>query len=348
MLWGLNVSHANLLPPGSFARYEPLALAEGSTGMDIRMVDGAAVITSVAPGSPAQEADLRSGYVIESIDGIPVERIAREANSRTPPPVNSRNRCARITKAILGRVYGAPGTEVAIVYTDGQGKRRERNVARVKRNGVRVGKLFLAVEFEARTLGEGIVYIRINSFLPPLVPRISRAIESMGDIRGIIFDLRGNSGGEIEGMPDLFLREKAPLYSRRSRSGETEVFFEPADNAFQGPLLLLIDETSGSASELFAAGLQAIGRAVVVGTRSPGIITESDTEIFPNGAIFIYPVARISAPDGTLLEGYGVVPDIEVDYDRDMLLRGVDSPLDTAVNYIKRGTRKQTGELWSR
>ncbi len=340
MLWELNVSHANLVPSRSFARYEPLALAEGSTGIDVRMVDGAAVITSVADGSPAHEAGLRTGYAIESVDGIPVERIARETKSRIPPPVNSRNRRSRIAKAILSRVYGAPGTEVAIVYTDGQGERRERNIARVKRNGARVGQLFLAVEFEARILGEGIGYIRINSFLPPLVSHISRAIESMGDIRGIIFDLRGNSGGEIEGMPGLFLRDKASLYVRKSRSGETEVIFEPADNAFRGPLILLIDETSGSASELFAAGMQAIGRAVVVGTRSPGIITESDTEMFPNGAIFIYPVAQLFTPDGALLEGHGVVPDIEVDYDREMLLRGIDPQLDAAAGYMERVSRE--------
>jgi C-terminal processing protease CtpA/Prc len=59
--------------------------------------------------------------------------------------------------------------------------------------------------------------------------------------------------------------------------------------------------------------------------------------IFPNGAIFMYPVARMSTPDGTLLEGHGVVPDIEVELDREMLLKGIDSQLDSAIKYIKRG-----------
>lgn len=47
MLWELKVSHANLVPPGSFALYEPLVFAEGSPGIDIRMVNGIAVITSL-------------------------------------------------------------------------------------------------------------------------------------------------------------------------------------------------------------------------------------------------------------------------------------------------------------
>ena len=157
----------------------------------------------------------------------------------------------------------------------------------------------------------------------------------MGNLRGIVFDLRGNSGGEIENMPDLFLEERALLYLRKSRHGETGVSFDPADDAFDGPLALLIDTTSGSASELFAAGLQSIDRAVVVGERSPGLVMESDTMIFPNGAILMYPVAQLRTPDGTVLEGHGVVPDIEVGLDRDMLLKGIDSQLDSAIRFIE-------------
>lgn len=101
-------------------------------------------------------------------------------------------------------------------------------------------------------------------------------------------------------------------------------------------MVLLIDALSGSASELLAAGLQAIGRAVVVGGRSPGSVMESDTMIFPNGAVFMYPVAQLITPDGTVLERHGVVPDIEAGLDREMLLKGIDSQLDSAVKSIEK------------
>ncbi len=335
MLWELEVSHANLVPPGSFALYEPLVLAEGSAGIDIRLIDGAAVITSIRPESPAHKAGLRPGYVIHALDGILVEQIAQEAESRISPPSNSRSRNARVTKAILSRVFGAPGTKIAIVYSDKGGEKRERQVLRTKRSGAAVGPIFLAVEFEARRLENGIGYIRLNTFQPQLTAQLHSAIKSMGSLRGIIFDLRGNSGGEIEGMPDLFLRERAFLYLRKSRNGETSVFFDPADDAFDGPLALLIDTTSGSASELFAACLQSIDRAVVVGERSPGLVMESDAMIFPNGAILMYPVAQLCTPDGTVLEGHGVVPDIEVGLDREMLLKGIDSQLESAIRFIE-------------
>ena len=338
MLWELNVSHANLIPPGSLARREPLVCAEGSPGMDVRVLNGAAVTKSVVPGSPAHRAGLRPGYLIRAIDGVPVEQIVQEAGAVVRPPDNSRNRVAIITKAILGRIYGAPGTEVSIAYSDAEGKTRERTMTRTKRSGTAVGPrgiLYLAVELEARRLENGIGYIRVNTLQPPLAARVSGAIRSMGQVAAMILDLRGNAGGEIEGMPELFLERRALLYLSRSRRGETRMFFDPANDAFNGPLVLLVDQLSGSAAELFAACLQAIRRAAVVGERSPGAVTESDMMVLPNGAIFMYPVAQLATPDGTVLEGRGVVPDIEVGLDREMLLKGIDSQLEAAIRYLE-------------
>jgi C-terminal processing protease CtpA/Prc len=123
MLWELKVSHTNIVPPGSFAVYEPLVFAEGGPGLDIRLLDGAAVITSVQPESPANQAGLHPGYVIQAIDGLCIDQIVREGELRLSPPYNSRGRITRITKAILGRIYGTPGTEVSIAYSDEEGKR---------------------------------------------------------------------------------------------------------------------------------------------------------------------------------------------------------------------------------
>lgn len=343
MLWELNVSHANLIPPGSFALYEPVVFAQGSPGIDVRLLNGAVVVASVKPESPAQKAGLRPGYLIRAIDGISAEQIIKESEQNIPPPHNSRGRISGITKRILGRIYGAPETEVSLMVEDESGKKTETKILRAKRNGVAVGPggmFFFAIDFEARLLDDRIGYIRLNTLQPQFAPQISGAIKSMGDVGGIIFDLRGNSGGEIEGIPGLFLAERACLYLNKTRGGETEVFFDPAENVFKGPLVLLIDSLSGSASELLAAGLQAIGRAAVVGERSPGGVLESDMMVFPSRAVFMYPVAQPTTPKGLVLEGHGVVPDVEAVLDRKMLLKGIDSQLDTAIKYLEKETRK--------
>jgi C-terminal processing protease CtpA/Prc len=82
--------------------------------------------------------------------------------------------------------------------------------------------------------------------------------------------------------------------------------------------------------------MQAIGRAVVVGERSPGQVMESDRKIFNNEAILLYPVAQLCTPDGTILEGHGVIPDIDAQPEREMLLKGIDSQLNSAIKYIEK------------
>jgi C-terminal peptidase prc len=342
MLWELKVSHAALIPPGFFAAVEPIVFAEGGIGINMRMLNGNAVITSVDPESPGHRAGLRSGFIIQAIDSIPIAQIEKEVK-RDMPPYNDRGRIAQITKGIMGRIYGTPETEVFIAYTDEGGEKREKKITRAKRSGTTVGPkgmFFFAIEFEARRLDNEVGYIRLNTLQPQLVTQISNAIKSMGNVSGIIIDLRGNSGGEIERMLDLFLIEKTFIYLKKTKDSETKIFSDPPNDVYQGPLVVLIDELSGSASELFAACLQALKRAVVVGERSPGSVVESDTMIFPNGAVFMYPVAQISTPDGEVLEGYGVVPDIEVGLDHEMLLKGIDSQLDSAVRYIEKEMQK--------
>jgi C-terminal peptidase prc len=338
MLWELKVSHAAFIPPGFFAAVEPVVFAAGGIGINVRMLDGKTVITSVDPGSPAHKAGLRSGFIIQAIDGIPIAQIEKEVK-RDRPPYNDRGRIAQITKGIIGRIYGAPETEVSIAYSDEKGEKREKKITRAKRSGVGLGgTLFMAIEFEAKRLDNEIGYIRLNTLQPQLTTQISAAIKSMGNVSGMIIDLRGNSGGEIERMPDLFLTEKTFLYLRRTRDGETKIFSDPPDDVYKGPLVILIDVLSGSASELFAACLQASKRAVVVGEHSPGAVMESDPLRFPNGAILMYPVAQLRTPDGTVLEGHGVIPDVEEGLKREMLLKGIDSQLDSAIRQIKKRT----------
>lgn len=344
MLWELKVSHAAFIPPGFLAAVEPFVFAEGGIGINVRMLNGKAVITSIDPESPGHRAGLRSGFIIQAIDSIPIEQIAKQVKLDMPP-YNNRCRIAQITKGIMSRMYGAPETEVIIAYLDEDGERQEKRIVRAKRSGVAVGpkgkSFYLAVEFEAKRLDNEIGYIRLNTLQPPLATQISTAIKSMGNVSGIIIDLRGNSGGEIERMPDLFLTEKTFLYLKRTRDSVTKIFSDPPDDVYKGPLVVLIDVISGSASELFAACLQALGRAVVVGERSPGSVMESDVMIFPNGAVFMYPVAQISTPDGTVLEGHGVIPDIEAGLSREMLLKGIDYQLDSALRHIKKEMQRK-------
>jgi carboxyl-terminal processing protease len=90
-----------------------------------------------------------------------------------------------------------------------------------------------------------------------------------------------------------------------------------------------------SSAEEFSGALQAIDRAAIVGERSAGICVVANWMQLPNGATFMYPVEQTRTADGVVLEGRGVIPDVEVALDRALLLQGIDSQLEAAITYIK-------------
>jgi carboxyl-terminal processing protease len=99
-------------------------------------------------------------------------------------------------------------------------------------------------------------------------------------------------------------------------------------------LVILIDALSFSGSEYFASGMQGLGRAMIIGERSPGGTTGMDVTTLANGAILGYPVAQLLTKDGMALEGIGVTPEITVVLERRQLLVGIDSQLQAAKDAI--------------
>ena len=90
MLFELGVSHLVALPPGMANELDRMTFATGSLGMDVRLLDGLAVVTQVVEGSPADQAGLHPGYVITSVDGWTLEVLT--ATSLQTPPYNERHR----------------------------------------------------------------------------------------------------------------------------------------------------------------------------------------------------------------------------------------------------------------
>jgi carboxyl-terminal processing protease len=344
MLFELNVSHIGVVPPDDLQQIDPVLAAEGSVGIIVRMVDGNAVITSVEPGSPGAQAGLRPGYVVQSIDGDTIEQISEEMTMI--PPLNDRNRRKRITDTILAHLYGPPETSVSIVYLDDKDETHTQSIVRAERAGRVVLDETLPpffIDFEAERLDGDIGYIRFDAFLPPVDTEFPQAIESMSDTAGLIIDLRGNHGGVFpvrKALAEQLVGEPTLFWQYETRDGITDVYLEPAERVYEGPVAVLIDALSISSAEEFAGGLQAIGRAVIVGERSPGIVVVMETLQLPNGATLMHPVARTLTADGSVLEGNGVNPDIEVALDRSSLLKGIDTQLEAAVRTIEDESQK--------
>jgi carboxyl-terminal processing protease len=337
MLFELDVSHLGVAPADELT---PGLSDEGSIGIDVRLLDDEAVITSVESGSPGGEAGLQPGFVVQTIDGASTEEV--RSSAFLTPPFNDRSESLSILNGIMGRLNGSPGTTVSVAYLDERGEAHEQSIVRARRSGEEVavggGLPPFFIDFEATRLDGNIGYMRFNAFIPPVDERFADAIEWMGDAAGLIIDIRGNDGGVWpvrKLLAERLVGERVLAWTYRSRDGSRDVYLDPAETVHEGPVVVLIDGASESSAEEFAGALQAIDRAVIVGERSPGRVLVADFMELPNGTILIYPIEQTITADGTVLEGHGVVPDIPVGLDRELLLQGVDSQLEAAIEYIE-------------
>jgi hypothetical protein len=120
----------------------------------------------------------------------------------------------------------------------------------------------------------------------------------------------------------------------RTRAGWHDLLVTPQPSAYRGRVVILIDAETQSAGEIFAGGLQASGRAVVVGRRSAGATLPSAAKELPTGAIFQYAFADFVTANGTIIEGSGVEPTVPVNLTRRVLLAGRDSQLESALGLL--------------
>ena len=193
-------------------------------------------------------------------------------------------------------------------------------------------------------------YVTFNAFIDParLMPRFNEAIASFHDADGVIIDLRGNTGGigdMLAGMAGWFIATRGTsMGTMITRAGSLKLAVLPRPSPFTGPVAVLIDELSMSASEVLAQGLKDAGRARVFGRRSAGAVLGSVVEQLPNGDGFQYPTARFEFTSGAVVEGVGVIPDVEIPATRATLLAGRDAVLDAAVRWLRSGTAKGPGQ----
>ena len=86
---------------------------------------------------------------------------------------------------------------------------------------------------------------------------------------------------------------------------------------------------------MLSVSLQALGRASVIGERTPGAVTGANMMPLPNGALLMYPFVQTLAANGTDPEGAGVTPDLLVSLTRGQLLDGYDAQLQAAIEYLR-------------
>ena len=351
----LGESHFALIPAEAAAAWdEPQAEQEslGDVGLEFRLLDGVVVVSRVAEGSSAAQSGVHAGWTLERLGELDVAPFVRDRLQ--VGDVRARRLAAlQLPLALISRSQGAVGSVVPLVLRDGDGDVRRVKLRRqtVDADLVRYGHMPpLFVRFESTRRvgeeGEGCVgMLRFNVWMTPIMPRMDDAMVAFRECRGVVMDLRGNVGGVaamVMGMGGYFLDSTASFGTMTMRGGALRYVSNPrrsdrAGNAlppFGGTLAILVDDLSVSTSEIFAAGLQAMGRARVFGDRTAGQALPSMLTRLPNGDVMQYVVADFTAPDGRRLEARGVAPDELLPLRRGALLEGRDEALEAALRWI--------------
>jgi carboxyl-terminal processing protease len=204
------------------------------------------------------------------------------------------------------------------------------------------------LEFRSDVLergGERIGRIAFSNWFLPVMKPLDDAVDALRGSDGMVIDLRGNTGGAAAmtmGVSGHFFATATKLGTMLTRDSTLNILALPrvVNSAgtlvapFAGPLAILVDETTGSASEVFAGGLQAVGRARVFGATTVGAVLPAMTTRLPNGDSLLHAMGDFETAAGTRLEGRGVVPDEAIPLERSDLLAGRDAALEAALDWI--------------
>jgi carboxyl-terminal processing protease len=356
MLGRLGLSHFALIPSSADAAVDGSGSSEDMSahpGIEVRLLGHDLVVTHV---NPEVTAPVSAGWRIVQIGSA----TASDLLKGVPEAGNERLQRVEAWRIAQTRLRGPSGSKVDLTFEDGQGAPVKLALERRPEHGnpVTVGNLptmYVRVEKDRKTTPSGKTagVIKFNVWMAAVDAQFQQAMDEFRRANGIIIDLRGNPGGlaaMLMGISGHFLSERVTLGVMKTREGEFRFVANPRlvnasgerVEAFAGPLAILVDSMSGSASECFAGGMQSIGRARIFGQTSMGQALPALFDRLPNGDLLIHAYGDFVTATGTRLEGLGVIPDEAVPLERADLLAGRDRTMEAAIAWIDRSPAQKT------
>ena len=281
-------------------------------GMEIDVRDGQLQVVAPLEGTPAQEAGLMPGDKIMTIDGESTVGIT--------------------SNGAIKKIRGEAGTKVILgILRDAWGEIKDISITR----GV-IEVPSLKVEFRE----DKIAYIKLYQFSEAAFYDFRKAAIDIldSDAERIILDLRNNPGGYLEVAQDIagwFIDNGEVVVIEDF--GDNQKAYESNGNANLKvyPIVVLINEGSASASEILAGALRDINGSKLIGTTSFGKGSVQTLETLSGDASLKVTVAKWLTPNGDLIHGVGLEPDVKVDLTEEDFEEGLDPQLDKAIEIIK-------------
>jgi carboxyl-terminal processing protease len=261
-------------------------------GVELKAVDGVLAIVRVIPNSPAKQGGLREGDRIVAVGGRPTRELTTD-------------RAANL-------LQGEEGTTVKLSVVRSGAEPRELTLRRQRVDVPSVD------EVQMLDPAQGVAYLKLTCFQKTTHRDLQSALwnlHRMG-MRSLVVDLRGNPGGLLAAAveaADLFLARGVIVTTRGRNADEDYAYTAREPGTWAVPLVVLVDQDSASAAEIFAGAVRDQNRGTIVGTRSYG--KGSIQGIFPLNATragLRLTTAKFYSPSGYPYAGIGVQPHVSV------------------------------------
>lgn len=315
MVEALGDAHTGYVDPQHY-KFEQADLEGAFDGIGAQVGVQNRRLTVIAPmeGSPAERAGIRPGDLILQIDG-------KDATGMS------------VAEAV-SKIRGPKGSKVKLsILHDGERRPVDMEITREQ---IRLPSVV------RRILPDNIGYVRLAFFSEKvkdeLVPALDTLVKSQ--VKALVLDLRNNPGGLLDetiSVASQFLKEGVVAYQVDRDGKKTAYNVRPGGLATGIPIVVLVNKGSASASEILAGAIQDAARGVLIGEETFGKGSVNRFHELSDGSALYVTFARWTTPNGRLIEGKGLLPDIEVPLTEEDRLAGRDPQLERALEYVKTG-----------
>lgn len=270
---------------------------------------GYATIVNVYEDSPAEKAGLKAGDILEKIDDHEVGDEQLDT--------------------VVSWIKGEKGTDVKItVLRDG-----EELELTATRDTIEVKTV--SYEMKENQIG----YIRVSEFDTVTYDQFKEALDDLEKqgMQGLIVDLRNNPGGSLDTVTNMLrlLLPEGTIVSTKDKNGKIDEITCDGTHEFKKPMAVLVNQYSASASEIFSGAVQDYGTAKIVGVTTYGKGVVQQLMDLGDGTCLKVTIAEYYTPNGRSINGKGVEPDVEVEYQYDEENPKADNQLDQALSTVQ-------------
>lgn len=282
--------YSSYLSPREYEQYEQRTQKGGDVGLVLSKRQGWISVVTVLPNSPAAKADLRTGYILESIAGFATREMSVEQ--------------ARMF------LNGEPGTPVEIAVVRPQ--QTEPQPLELVRAQVATPQVL------SDRLAPDVGYVKLAAFTEGTAEQVRGLLTDFQQAGAdkLILDLRDAATGKVEeavATAGLLLEQGVITYTEGQQQPRREWTADPATQAWDGPVTVLINRGTAGPAEIVAAAVLDHGRGEVVGQHSYGLGGVQKLITLEDGSALILTVAKHYTPAGRSIPDTGVAPSVEAE-----------------------------------